>query len=86
MPGHTTLEPLGRKSQVCHDGFIGFDNMRVVLCLQCSRRQEACEMFTNTEMLSYIYRALGTKVGKRVQIDQPLSFYRFQWRCTSGTA
>lgn len=35
--------------------------------------EEACEMFTNTEMLSYIYRALGTKVGKRVQIDQ-LSF------------
>ena len=40
------------------------------------REEEACEMFTNTEMLSYIYRALGTKVGRRVQIDQPLSFSR----------
>ena len=27
-------------------------------------------MFTNTEVLSYIYRALGTKIGRRVQIDQ----------------
>lgn len=32
--------------------------------------QELCTMFTNTEFLSYIYRALGTKIGRRVQIDQ----------------
>ena len=36
-------------------------------------------MFTNTEMLSYIYRALGTKVGKRVQIDQPLRRHIELW-------
>ncbi|CAL1149680.1 unnamed protein product [Cladocopium goreaui] len=32
--------------------------------------EELCTMFTNTEFLSYIYRALGTKIGRRVQIDQ----------------
>lgn len=32
--------------------------------------EELCELFTNTEFLSYIYRALGTKIGRRVQIDQ----------------
>ncbi|CAJ1363949.1 unnamed protein product, partial [Effrenium voratum] len=32
--------------------------------------EEIGEMFTNTEVLSYIYRALGTKIGRRVQIDQ----------------
>lgn len=31
--------------------------------------EEVCEMWVNTEILSSIYRALGTKVGKRVQID-----------------
>ncbi|CAK9040449.1 Mycosubtilin synthase subunit C [Includes: ATP-dependent serine adenylase (SerA) (Serine activase) [Durusdinium trenchii] len=34
--------------------------------------EELCELFTNTEFLSYIYRALGTKIGRRVQIDQLL--------------
>jgi len=32
--------------------------------------EELCTMFTNTEFLSFIYRALGTKIGRRVQIDQ----------------
>lgn len=36
--------------------------------------QELCTMFTNTEFLSFIYRALGTKIGRRVQIDQRLGF------------
>eukprot|EP00913_Durusdinium_trenchii_P010355 g9709.t1 len=32
--------------------------------------QELCQFFTNTEFLSWLYRALGTKIGHRVQIDQ----------------
>jgi acetyltransferase-like isoleucine patch superfamily enzyme len=30
---------------------------------------EVCEMWVNTEILSSIYRALGVRIGKRVQID-----------------
>ena len=37
--------------------------------------QELCTMFTNTEFLSCIYRALGTKIGRRVQIDQRLVLF-----------
>ena len=40
-----------------------------------SRVQELCTMFTNTEFLSCIYRALGTKIGRRVQIDQRLVLF-----------
>ncbi|CAK8985198.1 unnamed protein product [Durusdinium trenchii] len=32
--------------------------------------EELCQFFTNTEFLSWLYRALGTKIGHRVQIDQ----------------
>uniref|UniRef100_A0A7S2HIV8 Uncharacterized protein n=1 Tax=Zooxanthella nutricula TaxID=1333877 RepID=A0A7S2HIV8_9DINO len=31
--------------------------------------EEACEMWVNTEVLSSIYRLLGARVGRRVQID-----------------
>jgi len=32
--------------------------------------ESACEMFINTEVLSWIYRLLGARVGRRVQIDR----------------